>query len=262
MRTLAVLLPLALLGAHIAPSATPDTTAPGAPKTGEDVLRRMHARYAGKWYRTITFVQTTSFPDRPTETWYEAGTIPGKLRIDVAPTDSMTAFMFVGDSTVVFRGGKRVGARQDRNLLMTLGFDVYGQAPDTTIAQLSAGGIDLQRVHEGTWNGSRVWVVGAQTGDTASSQFWIEQDRLLFVRLIEQHRNPKEPQAPADLLDVTFENYQPLGKGWVAPKVVIKVNGNEVQREEYRDIRADVPLQPDLYDTETYRKAAWIGGQH
>jgi hypothetical protein len=249
VRLSAVLLPLALLAAH------------AAPKTGEDLVRQMHARYAGKWYRTITFVQTTTFPDRPAETWYEAGTIPGKLRIDVAPTDSMTAFMFVGDSTVVFRGGKRVGGRQNRNLLMTLGFDVYGQPPETTMAQLAAQGVDLSKLHEDRWNGTKVWVVGAEKGDTATSQFWIEQDRLIFVRLIEAQKNPQQPQEPASLLDVTFEKYQPLGKGWVAPQVVIKVNGKEVQRESYRDIRADVPLQADLYDTETYRKAEWIGGR-
>jgi hypothetical protein len=253
VRPFAALLPLALLTAHAAPQA--------APKTGKDLVRQMHARYAGKWYRTITFVQTTSHPDRPTETWYEAGTIPGKLRIDVAPTDSMKAIMFVGDSTVVFRGGKRAATRQGRNLLMTLGFDVYGQSPDTTIAQLEAEGIDLGKLHADRWNGAKVWVVGAEEGDTATSQFWIEQDRLLFVRLIEVRKNPKQPQAPADLLDVTFEKYQPLGKGWVAPEVVIKVNGKEVQRETYRDIRADVPLQADLYDTETYRKAEWIGNR-
>jgi hypothetical protein len=249
VRPFAVLLPLALLAAH------------AAPKTGEDLVRQMHARYAGKWYRNITFVQTTTFPDRPAETWYEAGTIPGKLRIDVAPTDSMTAFMFVGDSTIVFRGGKRVGGHANRNLLMTLGFDVYGQPPETTMAQLRAQGIDLSKLHEDRWNGTKVWVVGAEKGDTATSQFWIEQDRLLFVRLIEAQKNPKQPQEPASLLDVTFEKYQPLGKGWVAPAVVIKVNGKEIQRETYRDIRADVPLQADLYDTETYRKAEWIGGR-
>jgi hypothetical protein len=246
---LALLVPLALL------------TALPAPKSGEELVRLMHQRYAGRWYRTITFVQTTSFPDRPSETWYEAGTIPGRLRIDVAPTDSMKAFMYVGDSSVVFRGGKRVAAREDRNLLMTLGFDVYGQAPETTIAQLEAAGVDLSKLHEDSWNGTKVWVVGAEKGDTATSQFWIERERLLFVRLIEARKNPKQPQAAADLLDVTFEKYQPLGKGWVAPEVVIKVNGNEIQREVYRDIRADVPLQADLYDTETYRKAEWIGRQ-
>lgn len=247
MRPFAALLPLVLL------------TAPAAPKSGEDLVRQMHARYAGQWYHTITFVQTTTFPDRPAETWYEAGTIPGKLRIDVAPTDSMRAIMFVGDSTVVFKGGKRVGARKDRNLLMTLGFDVYGQAPEATIEQLKAQAIDLSKVHEDRWHGTRVWVVGAEKGDTSTSQFWIEQDRLLFVRLLEVRKDPKQPQSPPSLLDVTFEKYQPLDKGWVAPRVVIKVNGKEIQREEYRDIRADVRLQADLYDTQTYRKAEWIG---
>ena len=33
---------------------------------------------------------------------------------------------------------------------------------------------------------------------------------------------------------------------------------SQAQREEYRDIRADVKLQSDLYDTETYHKATWI----
>jgi hypothetical protein len=28
--------------------------------------------------------------------------------------------------------------------------------------------------------------------------------------------------------------------------------------EEYRDIRADVKLQPDLYGTEVYHKTSWV----
>jgi hypothetical protein len=47
----------------------------------------------------------------------------------------------------------------------------------------------------------------------------------------------------------------------VAPVVVIKFDGTEVQREQYRDMRADVPLQENLYDTETYRRAEWIGSR-
>jgi hypothetical protein len=246
VRQFALLLPLAFLSTQ-----TP-------PKTGEELVRQMHARYAGTWYHNLTFVQTTTFPDKPAETWYEAGSIPGKLRIDIAPLDSMNAFMYVGDSAVVFQGGKRVAAREDRNLLMTLGFDVYGQAPATTIAQLKAQSVDLSKIREDSWNGIKVWVVGAEKGDTSGNQFWIEQKRLLFVRLVETHKSAKNPSGPANLLDITFENYQPLGKAWVAPRCVIKVNGKEVQREEYRDIRADVKLQPDLYDTQTYHKAAWI----
>jgi hypothetical protein len=240
------LLPLALLS----------TQAP--PKSGEELVRQMHAHYAGKWYHNLTFVQTTTFPDKPAETWYEAGSIPGKLRIDIAPLDSMNAFMYVGDSAYVFQGGKRVAAREDRNLLMTLGFDVYGQPPETTIEQLKAQSVDLSKIREDTWNGTKVWVVGAEKGDTTGNQFWIEQKRLLFVRLIETHKSAKNPSGPPNLLDITFENYQPLAKAWVAPRCVIKVNGKEVQREEYRDIRADVKLPADLYDTETYHQPAWI----
>lgn len=233
-------------------------TGSAAPKSGEDLIRHMHARYEGRWYRTLTFVQTTTFPGKPAETWYEAGTIPGKLRIDIAPLDSMNAFMFVGDSSYVFKGGQRVAAQEDRNLLMTLGFDVYGQAPEVTIAQLKAQQVDLSRIREDTWRGAKVWVVGAAKGDTTSNQFWIEQDRLLFLRLIESHKSIKHPDAPPKLLDVTFEGYQPLGKGWIETTVVIKVDGQEVQREQYADIKADVALQPDLYDTKTYRKPDWI----
>ncbi len=248
MRPVALLFPLALLGIH------------AAPKSGEELVRQMHARYEGKWYHNLTFVQTTTFPDRPAETWYEAGTIPGKLRIDIAPLDSMSAFIYLGDSAIVFKDGKRVAAREDRNLLMTLGFDVYGQAPEKTIEQLEAQSMDLSKIREDTWNGTKVWIVGADKGDTTTNQFWIEQKRLLFVRLIETHKSIKNPQAPPNILDITFENYQPLGKTWVAPRCVIKANGKEVQREEYRDIRADVKLQSDLYDPETYHKATWIEG--
>jgi hypothetical protein len=245
----AALLPLTLL-AH--PGTSP------APRDGGDLVRQMHARYDGTWYRTLTFTQTTSFPGEPDQTWYEAGTIPGKLRIDIAPLDSMTAILFIGDSTIVFKHGTRINGRRDRNLLMTLGFDVYRQPPDTTTAQLSAAGIDLSKVREDRWQGTKVWVVGADRGDTTTSQFWIEQQRLLFVRLIEAHP-AKDAGAPADLLDITFENYQRLARAWVAAKVVIRLDGKEVQREEYRDIQADRPLPPDLYDTETYHLAGWIG---
>jgi hypothetical protein len=229
-----------------------------APRSGAELVRQMHDRYAGKWYHNLTFVQTTTFPDRPAETWYEAGSIPGKLRIDIAPLDSMNALLFRGDSLIVFKGGKRVAANQDRNLLMTLGFDVYGQPPDTTIAQLKAQSVDLSKLREDTWKGAKVWVVGADKGDTTSNQFWIDQKRLLFVRLIESHPSRKNPSGPPNLLDITFEDYQPLAQGWVAPTCVIKVNGKEAQREKYRDIKANVRLQPDLYDPKTYRRATWI----
>ena len=45
--------------------------AAGQPHTGQDVVARMHDRWQGKWFRTFTFVQRTTFPDKPAQTWYE-----------------------------------------------------------------------------------------------------------------------------------------------------------------------------------------------
>ena len=59
-----------------------------APKTGEDVVRAMNERYAGRWYKTLTFVQKTTYPDGRIETWHEALSMPGLLRIDIEPLDS------------------------------------------------------------------------------------------------------------------------------------------------------------------------------
>ena len=68
------------------------------PKNGEELIARMREHYAGKWYRTLTFTQKTTLLDGKVETWYEALELPGKLRIDVAPLDSMKTILFRNES--------------------------------------------------------------------------------------------------------------------------------------------------------------------
>lgn len=53
---------------------------------GTDVVRMMHDRYAGRWYSTLSFTQTTdirlpndSLVHQP---WYETAKLPGRLRIN------------------------------------------------------------------------------------------------------------------------------------------------------------------------------------
>ena len=49
---------LATLAIVLAANATAGAQA--TPKSGTEVLQRMHDAYAGKWYRTLTFVQKTT----------------------------------------------------------------------------------------------------------------------------------------------------------------------------------------------------------
>src|SRR5689334_5973011 len=85
-------------------------------KTGEEVLAAMNKRYAGKWYKTLTFEQkTTNYkPDGTSEshTWYEAFTMPGRLRIDITPLEKGDGVIFADGKIYPFRDGKLGNARE------------------------------------------------------------------------------------------------------------------------------------------------------
>lgn len=232
---------------------------PAAPASdspdGAAVIRSMRARYEGQWYRSLTFVQTTILtqPEPRTEIWHEALQFPGLLRIDIAPLDSGNTVLFRNDSLYRFRQGKLVGSRPLVHPLMVLGFDVYFDPAEKTIGKLTALGFDLSKAHETTWQGKPVYVVGALAGDTTSRQFWIEKERMLFVRML-------EPTADGSgkVIETQFNRYQPLGKGWIAVEVLFNSNGQTLTREEYGDVRGDVALPAGLFDPTRYAAPGWV----
>jgi hypothetical protein len=180
---------LLAIGLHAA--ASPPAPDP-PPRDGEALIRRMRERYDGKWYRTLTFVQKTTLPNGEVETWHEALSAPGLLRIDIAPLDSMHTLIFRDDSLYVFKAGHLTESRDLIHPLLVLGFDVYVQPESVTIGKLRGLGYDLSRLHETTWQGRPTWVAGALPGDSTSRQFWIDKERLYFVRSLEP-----SPQNPA-----------------------------------------------------------------
>lgn len=229
--TVALLLSLAL----------PDSIA-----RGEDVLRAMNTRYADAWYGTLRFRQTVvrTSPDGshpPDEVWLEHADLPGRLRIDQAAGYNGNGVIYAGDSLFAFRDGSLMRSAARRNPLLILGFDVYRQSVARTVEVLADEGFDLEVLHTETWQGREAWVVGAVSGDLRSRQFWIDRERLVFVRLL-------EPTADGHVQDVRFNDYRPLEDGWISPTVRFLVDGTEVMREEYFDIEADVALPEGLFD--------------
>lgn len=248
-----MLVPALLLLAAAVPLPRPP--AEPKPATGADVIRMMHHKYDGKWYRTATFMQRTIRPDAPVETWYEALTVPGSLRIDIAPLTGQNVLLFHNDSIYRYAAGELKMSRPFVHPLLLLGFDVYAQPTDKTIAALSALGFDTTKVRADTWQGRKVWVVGAEAGDTASKQFWIDQDRLVFVRSLGPH-----PQKAGVLTEVQFNKYVTLGKGWIETEVLFFEGGKLVTTEEYHDPVADPvpPLDPAIFLPGPYRQPGWV----
>jgi outer membrane lipoprotein-sorting protein len=225
-------------------------------RSGEDVLRVMHDRYAKSWYETLTFTQrsTTYNPDGTSkvETWYEALALPGRLRIDVGPPSGGEGFLMVDGTVTIFHGGKESGTRARMNMLLVLGFDVYRQPPEATIKIAQAEGYDLTKFHEDTWEGQPVYVVGAEKGDLKSRQFWVDKNRLLFVRLFEPTRTD-----PNKFQDVRFEDYRQLAGGWIAARVEVYVDDKKVFSEDYTDIQVDAKLDPGAFDPKQFNSTHW-----
>src|SRR6478735_3080483 len=131
-----------LAGSRATSPAIPSAPAASIPADGDAIIRAMHDRYATTWYRTLSFTQQTTLRTRDdtmaVETWKERAIIPGHLRIDVERAAGKLAVVYAGDSLFVWRGDSILTRAATRNILLVIGFDVYRQAPETTLAVLKA----------------------------------------------------------------------------------------------------------------------------
>lgn len=218
------------------------------PKNGVDVIKRMYEMYNGKWYRTLTFTQQTGFYkdgklDR-TETWYEAIKLDKGLIIKFESKESGNGIVFKEDSQYVYSENILVNKKRVVHDLLVLGFTVYTEDPDATIAKLKESGFDLNKMSEETINGVVHYVIG----DAAKAQFWIESKNLLFTKL---------KKIKSDVVsEITFDKYTKLGNGWIEQEVMFYKNGVITMSEVYKDI--ETPLLNDaIYTFDNFSNVRW-----
>jgi hypothetical protein len=244
--------PVTVAAPPSAPTAAPEPETQY--RTGQDVVEAMHARYLGKWYTTMTFRQKTSrlLPSGKwnVQTWYEAMKLPGRLRIDFDPVSAGNGVLYARDSQFVVQNGRLLRGDPGINPLLLLGFDVYTGTVARTTARLRREGFDLSQVHETTFQGKPMIVVGAQKGDYNRKQFWIDAERLLFVRMLEP-----TPRDTTKMQDIRFVNYESRGAAWLSPRVEIWSEGKLVFFEDYDDIRLNVELDDTLFQPKLWKTA-------
>lgn len=242
-----------LLGAGC---ATAGGSQPALPTDGIVVLRRMHDAYAGRWYRTLTFVQRTTqrAPDGTdhVSTWYEA--ISGdRLRIDIGEPAEGNGVLYTADSLYVVRGGKVTRSLGQGNVFIPFIQGVYLQPVERTVAQIEPYHFDLSRVRLDRWEGRPTWVVGARdSADLSTPQFWIDRERLIVTRILVPLRPPQPGGPPAEPQDIRLEGLVPLGGGWLATRVRMLDHGQPLQTEEYSDWRAGIALAPELFVAQSW----------
>ncbi len=144
-----LILAISLLMLPVAPNAKISNT--------NELISAMQKKYGKSWYKTATFVQeTTNFqPDGTSkvETWYEAMSVPGSLRIDFTPTTAGNGILFTERQNLCFqkRQGRyharlRSSAANPRLRRLSL-------ACQRSNAKLQALKFDLSQFREDNWQG-------------------------------------------------------------------------------------------------------------
>ena len=220
------------------------------PKNGQELIKSMYERYNGDWYKTLTFKQATIYYNAEEkiarkQTWFEAMLLPNSLAIKFDSITSGNGIVFKNDSIFTFNAGKMTPPRKLYHPLLILGFSVYAQSPEKTIEDLTQLKIDLSKITTTTWQGKENYVIG----DEKATHFFIEKERLLFTKIIQQGRGNS-------INETQFNKYQPLQNGWISPEVLFFTNGKMTLKEIYSDI--DTPeLSNEVFDVNQFEKAKW-----
>src|SRR6266480_2378437 len=230
------------------PSPSKSAGSTVAVTSGSGLVKAMHDRYAGKYLRTLSFLQnntryTTTGQEQKSQ-WYEHIEIPGKLRIAFLPASQKSGLVQVDDCVASLDNGIRVDFRRSVNPLLLLTADVYA-APLATINRgLDSLHVDQEIIRSDEWEGQPVYVVGAKAGDTTSNQFWIDRDHLRLVRFIQRQKAGDRTLTS----DVRVVSYKEMEGFDVPTEFLVIRNGRPYWREQYADVRVNEDFPAGTFD--------------
>jgi len=234
----------------------PELTPQVSVASSRDLIREMHDRYAGNWYRTLRFAQTNTFYTssgrEEKSRWIENLSVPGRLRIDFEPLSSKSGLLILNNRVFTFDNGKRVDSRRSIQGILTLTADVYAIPATTTLRRLDSLKIDLDKFRSDRLDRKRVYVIGSTSDDdTESNQAWIDADRLVLVRLIQQEKRGDR----TIVTDTRVGEYKDVGGFPVAHLYVSMRDGKPYFREEYENVRVNETIPATLFDPARWSSA-------
>ena len=241
-------LALGCSGRRSTPPAAAATPAAPVISDGQTLVAAMRQKYGAQWFKTLAFTQNnTLYSARGGETksqWRQQIAVPGKLRIDYLPLTQRSGVLFDGSRVHTFDNGRAIDAQPGVNVVLLVSTDLYALAPDRATKLLDSLGFDLTKLRRDTWDGQPAFVVGAAAGDSTTSQFWIDSDRLVALRVVQ-----KERRGTRDIVtDVRLGKFAEFGGVPIATEVLQYRDGRLVFREQRVDIRVNEPIAETAFD--------------
>ena len=234
------------------PAATPVPAAPVI-NSGQSLVAAMRQKYGTQWFKTLAFTQNnTLYSQRGGQTtsqWRQQISVPAKLRIDYLPLSQRSGVLFDGSRVHTFDNGRAIDAQPGVNAALLISADLYVLAPERSAKLLDSLGFDLTKLRRDTWEGQPAFVVGAASGDSTTSQFWIDSERLVALRVVQ-----KERRGTRDIVtDVRFGKFAEFGGIPIATEVLQYRDGRLVFREQRVDIRVNDPIPDATFDAAKWK---------
>ena len=213
----------------------------------------MRQKYGAQWFKTLSYTQNNIlYSNRGGETksqWRQQIAVPGKLRIDYLPATQRSGVLFDGARVHTFDNGRAIDAQPGVNAQLLVTTDVYALAPDRATKLLDSLGFDLSKLRRDTWDGQPVYVVGAAAGDSTTSQFWVDTERLVPVRVVQ-----KERRGTREIVtDVRLGKFAEFGGIPIATEVLQYRDGRLVFREQRVDVKVNEAIPEATFDATKWK---------
>ncbi len=204
----------------------------------EKLAQEIADRYNGKWFKQIKFSQTTTFYQNDTvfktESWLEEYIYPSQLMIKVNHENSNDGQLYRNDSIYIFENNVITYQEKGKHDLLILSMDIYSMSKDEIMSRLSGLDYDLSKFHETTYNNRKIYIIGAEKGDSMSNQLWYDAENLYFLKMIKN--------TEYGFQEVLFKDYINIdGMGWIEQEIEFKINGEIYLKEKYYNI--EIPEQ-------------------
>lgn len=238
------------------PGTGPDPSSPArgkmTPRSGLEVVGAMRRAHPSRTLKSIAFtVATTDLRGTAarSETAREVAALPGRYHVTTLPAGRRTGLVRNEQQVAVFRGGKRIISQSRVDLARLLAFDLFAQGIDSTIRWLDVARVRFGLMRRDEFAGRDVWVVGAEEGDSTSTQFWVDADRWHVLRVIQ-----RDPVAPSDIVDIRFSDFTEVLEIPVPTRIQLYRKGKLQQEQVISNVAANPEIPPRSFDVVRWRE--------
>lgn len=214
----------------------------------------MRYKHPSRALRSLAFTLNTTEYREDTNVVAQArvyAELPGKLRVEQLPASRRTGSVRDRQRLAVFERGRRITRLSRVDLSTLLVYDLFAQSVDTTIMWLDSARVRFGIARRDELDGRDVWVVGAESGDTLSSQFWVDARRWIVLRIIQ-----RDPRSPSTISDIRFLDYTELLDVPVPTRIRVYREGRLRFEQDIADLAANPTLPRSTFDLSRWRRVA------